>query len=129
MQPEDQSIEQLRGTAQILLAQDALRGIVILNGGAMIALLTFFGQAWAKNEAQAAFVMAQLRTSLILFVLGALSGVLAQGLAYLAQQLLAEERQVAGRRFRNVCICFAAAGMYFFAHGGIAAIDRFIGKI
>jgi len=123
------TVEQIRGAAQVAFAQDALRGIVLLNGGAVVALLAFFGQAWSKNEAQAAAVMSYLRTSLILLVLGALSGIVAQGLAYLAQQAFVEGSRTAGRHLRRGCITFAIAGMYFFAHGSITAISDFIRKV
>lgn len=129
MPAEDDTIAQLRGSAQIAFAQDALRGIVLLNGGAVIALLAFFGQVWSKDQAQAALVMSLLRTGLVLLVLGALSGILAQGLAYLAQQAYVENRRVLGQSLRRLCITFAVAGMYFFGHGSIAAITDFIRKV
>lgn len=126
MQPEQPVIAQLRGTAQIAFAQDALRGIVLLNGGAVVALLAFFGQAWSKSEAQAAMMMSILRTGLILLVLGALCGIAAQGLAYLSQQAFVEEKRTVGQHLRRVCISLAIGGMYFFAHGSIIAIGNFI---
>ncbi|MBK8019168.1 MAG: hypothetical protein IPK20_22455 [Betaproteobacteria bacterium] len=129
MPPEEETVAQVRGTAQIAFAQDALRGIVLLNGGAVIALLAFFGQVWSKDQAQAALVMSFLRTALVLLVLGALSGVVAQGLAYLSQQAFVENRRSLGTNLRRLCITFAVAGMYFFGHGSIAAISDFIRKV
>lgn len=129
MQPDEPTVEQIRGAAQVAFAQDALRGIVLLNGGAVVALLAFFGQVWSRNEAQAALVMSYLRTGLILLIFGALSGIVAQGLAYLAQQFFVEGNRRAAQHVRRACIVFAVVGMYFFAHGSIAAIGDFIRKV
>jgi hypothetical protein len=122
MHDSEKSESQVRGEAQVAFAQDALRGIVILNGGAILALLTFFGQAWSKNEAQATFVIMALRPGLVLFVLGVLCGIAAQGFAYLAQQYFVEGRRIPGVNFRRVCIALSIGGMYFFAHGCYATI-------
>ena len=122
MRDADKSEAQIRGEAQIAFAQDALRGIVLLNGGAVLAILTFFGQAWSKNEAQAVFVIMALRPGLILFVFGALCGIAAQGSAYLAQQHFVEGRRDLGVNLRRVCIALGIGGMYFFAHGCYASI-------
>lgn len=128
MQSHDDTAEQIRGTAQISFAQDALRGIVLLNGGAIIALLTFFGQAWSKNEVQAAVVMSTLKTGLLLFVFGALAGILAQGLAYLAQQNFVDGNRRLAINVRRACIAVAISGMYFFGHGSLVSVSQFIAK-
>jgi hypothetical protein len=129
MKQEIESIvSQIRGSAQVAFAQDALRGIVLLNGGAIIALLTFFGQAWSKNPEQANLVMQKLKTGLLLFVFGALSGIIAQGLAYLAQQYFVEERRKIAVNFRYSCILFSMLGVIFFAFGSINSISGFIVK-
>ena len=109
-----------------LLAEDALRGIVLLNGGAIIALLTFFGQAWSKNENQGAMVMSELKTGLLLYIFGALAGILAQGLAYLAQQNFVDGNRRLALNFRRFCIAVALSGMYFFGHGSLASVSQFI---
>nr|MBL8410391.1 hypothetical protein [Dechloromonas sp.] len=126
MRPDESSVEQIRGAAQVAFAQDALRGIVMLNGGAVVGLLAFFGQAWTKNELQATLVMASARTALILFVVGALSGIVCQGLAYLSQQSFVEGKRRAGHLLRRVCIAMAFAGMYFFAHGCVLAVANLV---
>lgn len=122
MSDPDKSESQVRGEAQVAFAQDALRGIVLLNGGAIIALLTFFGQAWSKNEAQAVFVIMSIRPGLVLFVVGVLCGISAQGLAYLSQQNFVEERRTRGMLFRHFCIALSIGGMYLFAHGCYASV-------
>jgi hypothetical protein len=128
MQDADNSDTRLRGEAQIAFARDALRGIVILNGGAIIALLTFFGQAWSKNEAQARVVILFLREGLILFVFGSVCGIAAQGFAYLAQQSFVEERRWGGRIFRGLCILLGILGIVFFAWGCWASIDGILAR-
>ena len=122
MSNPDKSENQVRGEAQVAFAQDALRGIVLLNGGSIIALLTFFGQAWSKNEAQAIFVIMSLRPGLVLFVLGVLCGIAAQGLAYMSQQNFVEERRTFGLLFRRTCIALSISGMCFFALGCYASV-------
>jgi hypothetical protein len=128
MKPDDATAAQIRGEAQIAFAQEALRGIVLLNGGAIIALLTFFGQAWSKNDVQAKMVMTFLQTSLLLFVFGALCGIAAQGFAYLSQQYFVEGRRAIGLNLRRVCIALSLGGMYFFAHGSFLSISNFVSK-
>lgn len=71
--------------SQVTFAVDALRGIVFTNGGAVIALLTFVGQAWGKGEAQAFILIEAIRTGMLLFLAGTTCGIAAQGLAYVAQ--------------------------------------------
>lgn len=126
MQSHSDTTDQIRGTAQVAFAQDALRGIVLLNGGAIIALLTFFGQAWSKNENQGAMVISALKTGLLLYIFGALAGILAQGLAYLAQQNFVDGNRRLALNLRRTCIAVALSGMYFFGHGSIASVSQFI---
>jgi hypothetical protein len=121
-------LDQLRGEAQIAFALDALRGIVVLNGGALIALLTFLGQAWSKNENQAIIVAMGLRKGLVCFVLGALAGIVAQGLAYLAQQHFVEDKRLSGCRLRIACIAMSLGGMSFFAFGCFASVAAMIDR-
>ena len=128
MQDPDKSDAQIRGEAQIAFAQDALRGIVVLNGGAILALLTFFGQAWSKNEAQAVVVITSLRSGLILFVIGVISGITAQGCAYLTQQSFVENRRNLGLNLRRVCIALSIGGMYLFAYGCYESVTGMLAR-
>lgn len=128
MPNDDETVKQIQGAAQVAFARDALRGIVLLNGGAIIALLTFFGQAWSKNELQAEVVMARLKTGLLFFVFGALAGIFAQGLAYFAQQHFVEVNQFLARCLRLVCGAVAFSGMLFFAVGSFESVSQFLTK-
>jgi hypothetical protein len=112
--------------SQIAFALDALRGIVFANGGAVIALLTFIGQAWSKNEHQATIVIGAIKPGLLMFVFGTLFGITAQGLAYLAQLSFGNGKRVAGRRYRLMCISLAVGGIVLFGYGAIAAIQRIL---
>lgn len=120
-------VAELRGIAQIAFAQDALRGIVLLNGGALIALLALFGQVWSKDASEASLVMATLKPGLLLFLCGTLSGIAAQGMAYLAQQSFVEGRRALGRNLHHVVVLLSLSGMYFFAHGSFRSISSFVG--
>ena len=123
---DDSGRGQIQGTAQVAFAQDALRGIVLINGGAVIALLTFFGQAWSNSPADARIVILSLRLALMLFVFGVLSGIVAQGLAYLSQQAFVREDRRSGQVWRNACILMSVGGIYFFAHGAFAAVSSIL---
>jgi hypothetical protein len=109
-------------TSQIAFAVDALRAVVFVNGGAVIALLTFLGQAWSKNELQVALIVSALRPGLLLFVAGTVCGISAQGFAYLSQLAFGDDRQKAGRVLRNICIALGGSGIVFFSAGALSTL-------
>lgn len=115
-------------SAQLAFAIDALRGIVIVNGGSVVALLAFFGQAWSKNEVQATMLMSSLRMGLGMFVAGTVAGISAQGLAFLAQMLFNEGHRVAGYWVRGVCIAVSLCGVLFFACGSYTSLGSFVSR-
>lgn len=109
--------------SQIAFALDALRGIVFANGGAVVALLTFVGQAWSKNEGLAAIVITCLKPGLLMFVFGTIFGIAAQGMAYLSQLSFGYQKRRAGGMLRIACVLLSAGGIVLFGWGAIAAIQ------
>ncbi len=109
--------------SQIAFALDALRGIVFANGGAVVALLTFIGQAWSKNESQAAIVITCIKPGLLMFVFGTIFGITAQGMAYLSQLSFGYKRRGAGSMLRIACVLLSFCGIVLFGWGAIAAIQ------
>ncbi|MDZ7750747.1 MAG: hypothetical protein U5S82_03610 [Gammaproteobacteria bacterium] len=120
-------VDEIKGLAQIAFAQDALRGIVLLNGGALISLLALFGQVWSKDSAEASIVMISLRPGLLFYLLGTIAGIIAQGAAYLSQQYFVEGHHVVGIALRHVVIMLSLCGIYLFAHASFSCINSFIG--
>lgn len=117
MQDEARLVQQIRGEAQVAFGLDALRGVVVLNGGGVLALMTFIGQAWSKDERQARVLILLLKPCVALLLFGAVAGILAQGLAYLAQQSFVEGGARAGKAFRAACVFSTILGVVFFAWG------------
>jgi ABC-type antimicrobial peptide transport system permease subunit len=128
MKSRDEAIQKLQGDAQIAFAQDALRGIVILNGGAVLALLTFVGQIISKNENYGNLVIFSLKKAFIFFIAGVVCGITAQGCAYLSQQAFVEERQNFGRSLRHICIAASISGIFLFAYGSFATISGMLSR-
>ena len=108
--------------SQIAFALDALRGIVFANGGAVIALLTFIGQAWSKDVSQAAIVIMCIKPGLLMFVFGTIFGITAQGMAYLSQLSFGNNNRNMGQTLRCACMLLSISGIILFGWGAIAAI-------
>jgi hypothetical protein len=76
----------LKNTDQaIQFAVHATRGAVLINGGAMVALLAFLGNVWAKGSPVGAFA-----GSFQWFAIGLLSAIVTSGLSYGAQYCYGE---------------------------------------
>lgn len=109
--------------SQVTFAVDALRGIVFTNGGAVIALLTFIGQAWGKGEAQAFILIEAIRTGMLLFLAGTTCGITAQGLAYVAQLSFGYGMRGRGLVIRGACLALGLAGICLFMYGAISTLN------
>lgn len=75
------NMEMLRAT--IMSGQSALKGSLLINGGAAIAVLAFLGNAWTKDFPRHVLVDASFGLSL--FVWGVLAAATALGATYLSQ--------------------------------------------
>ena len=74
-------LEMLRAT--IMTGQSALKGCLLINGGAAIAVLAFLGNAWTKDFPRR--VLLDASYGLSLFVWGVLAAATALGATYLSQ--------------------------------------------
>jgi hypothetical protein len=126
MKDESRTSAEMKALGQISFAQDALKGIVTLNGGALIFLLTFFGQIWSKDSEQASIVMLSLKGGLLSFLAGTICGIVSQGTAYLSQQYFVDENNYWGKAYRKISITLSLFGIFFFALGSFKIINSFI---
>ena len=76
--------------AAVEFAVLALRTLVLVNGAAVIALLTFVGQVWANDQHNGSSMAHILFWPLMLFLLGLIFAVVAIILAYITQMLTTE---------------------------------------
>ncbi len=74
-------LEMLRAT--IMTSQSALKGCLIINGAAAIAVLAFLGNAWTKEFPR--HILLEVSYGLSLFVWGVLTAATALGATYLSQ--------------------------------------------
>ena len=98
----------------IALGQSAIRNIIIINGGACVAVLAIVSNLFEKNESFAR----SLAVALICFGSGVLSGGLSAGVTYLTQSAYNTDRKNLGYFLNRVGIILGLAGYVFFAAGG-----------
>ena len=67
------------------LASIALRGIILANGGAAIALLAFLGHVWTDPTRAQKLVAQGLDSALLTFALGVFASIFAAGVGYVCQ--------------------------------------------
>jgi hypothetical protein len=119
---EDHAIETFRSL--VTISVEGLKTLVLLNGGAIVALLAYLGQAQSRQV-----LAAQIRCPIAWFVAGLIAGTIAFFGAYLTQLSLYNE-SVLGAKQRHhwalwlsfaLCVISIAA----FALGAFAALAAF----
>lgn len=107
----------------------AIRSLLLLNGGAAIALLAFTGHL-ASNEAAGPKVIEALSGAILLFGSGAGCGTAVALLAYISQSLFHSASLSNGGRvekwaifFRLTCVVVALVGMSIFVVGLVMTTD------
>jgi hypothetical protein len=80
-QEHEMELEMLRSV--ITTGQNALKAVLLINGGAAVALLAFVGSLW--NNPNAEPLRPELAYGLSLFVWGVLAAACASGASYLSQ--------------------------------------------
>jgi hypothetical protein len=121
-EPTDHQTETFKSL--ISLSTEALKALQLLNGGAVVALLAYLGQASKRADLARA-----LTCPFALFVAGLLAATLAYGSAYLTQLSLYSE-DVQGAGFRGTkhqvwlwtTFAIALASLALFAFGAFASI-------
>ncbi len=119
------NIEAFKATVES--GREALNALVLINGGAVVALLGFVGAMAAKSNGMA--VADAMRAPLLRFGTGVLLGALSFAARYFSQALYALERDKLGHLFNGIAISLAVAGYIVFGWGLIGASDAIVAKV
>ncbi|EKT4523494.1 hypothetical protein QEM13_002769 [Pseudomonas putida] len=109
----------------IQTGQNAIRSMVLLNGGAAVALLAFIGKLTDASRIN----IPSFATPLTIFVIGAFLSTISSGVTYLTQILYSEEGkwQVrAGITLHGLSILLGLASLSLFGYGTYRAYGAFI---
>jgi hypothetical protein len=77
-----QLVKQQEAGAQF--AQLAIRSLILVSGGSVIAILTFLGNLWTKDDALARLTAQHLQHSLVLLVVALVASVVTAVLGYVS---------------------------------------------
>jgi acyl-coenzyme A thioesterase PaaI-like protein len=113
--------------AAVESGREALNALVLINGGAVVALLGFVGAMAARSNGSA--VADAMRAPLLRFGTGVLLGGLAFGSRYLSQALDAGVKKRWAFAFNLLSIALAISGYVVFALGLAGASDAIIAKV
>ena len=116
----------------------ALKGVVLVNGAATLAILAFVGSIWTGKAEEGQKIATQLTPALEFFVWGAGFGVLAAGLAYLTQVAFLELPRgndanglnwalIVGIPLRVGAVAVTITGIIMFGMGAQRAFNVFTG--
>lgn len=103
--------------------REALNSLVLINGGAVIALLGFMGATISKGLPQA--LGANLAMPVLQFGIGVLMGGLGFAARYFSQAYFTEEKYKTGAIFKWLAIAFALTGYALFGCGIYGAFRAF----
>ena len=108
--------------ALIGFANGAIKSLVLLNGGAAVAVLAFLGHITASENPGTQVQSFQLVPALVAFAVGAALGALTAATAYLSQMFFYELRTQAlkkrwGEALRRVSIVIVVLGYACFGYG------------
>lgn len=111
-------------------ANGAMGSLLLVNGGSVVAILTFIGNLWSKNEASAIQIASRVAASVKFFVWGLTAALLALGIAYLSQVVMLEHRRAtwgrwAGEALRLLACIAAIASLVAFGRGAMLAAAAF----
>ncbi len=112
--------------AVVMAGQSAMQSVVLINGGAAVALLAFLGHA-ISTKASAVFVQ-PIANALYLFVIGVLYGSLAMGSTYVSQSLYAidiNRRGPLAILFHALTVLLTVLAYVWFFRGACHAISGF----
>jgi hypothetical protein len=107
------------------LALAAIKGLTLVNGGAVVALLALVAQIWKAGDPHLQSVLVNLTPALAAFVTGLWLAILASGAGYFAQLLFRREN-ASGRFWRWVAIvCGVVSCFLCFPLGSYYALRAF----
>ena len=122
-QPPDE-FPQAMFEAVVEFAVLALRTLVLVNGAAVIALLTFVGKVWANDQRNGSGMAHILFWPLIFFLSGLIMALVATILAYITQMITTEHGggtiPAISKKVRRFAILAAVLSVVCFATGSIA---------
>jgi hypothetical protein len=127
-------LHRLQGRGILDFATAAIKSILLINGGAAVAVLTLLGALAGKSiandggERQTAALIAAVVPCLSRFVLGVFLAGATAALTYLSQVLFVElktreSREFWGNATRIVAVLFAGAALFAFICGAYLARD------
>ena len=111
----------------ITSGQAALKSAILINGGAVVALLAFIGGVF-KNLSESSSdseVISKLSYAMIYFVAGVLSGAVASGITYLAQYAYAFKKWCIGHILTGVIVLLVFGCYILFVVGVTLAYEVF----
>lgn len=88
--------------AAIDFAVLAIRSLIIVNGGAIIGILTFAGNLWGRSSPAAKATAEAIAPAMLWFVVGLSAALLCAGLSYIAQTLFVELSKEAGDKWGSI---------------------------
>jgi hypothetical protein len=101
----------------------AIRTLILINGAAVIALLTFVGQVWANDQHTGSAMAKVLFWPLLFFLIGVIMAVTTTLLAYITQMLTTEHGRgaipVISKRVRIFAILSALLSLMSFTAGAV----------
>jgi len=110
--------------AAVEFAVLAIRTLVLVNGAAVIALLTFVGQVWANDQHNGSAMAHILFWPLMFFLSGLVLAVITTLLAYLTQMLTTEHGggviPPVSKKLRRFAIVSAILSVMAFAAGAVS---------
>ncbi|MEX3776188.1 hypothetical protein [Pseudomonas sp. MYb118] len=104
--------------------QNAIKSIMLLNGGAAVALLAFIGKLAGTGQ------IPLFATPLTTFVIGAFTAGLTSGISYLTQLIYSEEgklRTRSGIALQAIAVLLGLLGLAAFGYGTYKSYFAFIG--
>lgn len=103
--------------------REALNALILINGGAVIALLGFMGATISKGMPNS--LGYELTFPLLQFGFGVLVGALGFGSRYIAQFFYAAKYRIAGHTFNAISSLLAASGFILFGFAMYGAYQAF----
>jgi hypothetical protein len=115
-------VERIKAVIQFALA--AIQGVILVNGGAAVAILAFLGNIWQKDNSLHPMALA-ITWPLELFLCGVTAGVATAAMGYLAQLTLAVGSMRFGNLFRVLAMLCVVVGVGAFFWGSVSAASAF----
>lgn len=106
--------------ATVQLAISLLKTIMLLNGAAAVAILSFIGNYKSKLNIE------YITNALLIYVVGVLLSAIAYGLSYLAQYHYTYSPVSVGDTYRRIVIIVVIGSMLYFMSGSICFYLAFV---